>query len=139
MSSFKETLLALLGLVAMGTHAFPRVKRQDNPLRKYCLQNRGQFSYPPNCHKFVNCGESGIYLEDCSPPYLVFDPTTTSNPRCNWPSEPWLRDTCNSTLTTTATTTTALPISDQNSRIPKQLALPPASNTTTPAINQGFL
>ena len=144
MSPFNVTLLTLFGLLAMRAHAFPRAQRRDSPLRKYCLQNRGQFPYPPDCHKFVNCGESGIYLETCSPPYLVFDPTTASNPRCNWPGEPWLRDACNSTTTTTTTatkTTTALPFSDQNSRAPKQLDLPTAApllQSTTPAINQGI-
>ena len=37
----------------------------EGPLSKYCLGRRGQFRYPPDCHKFVNCGDGGAmaYLQ----------------------------------------------------------------------------
>ena len=55
-------------------------------LDAYCRGGRtGQFAYEPDCHKFVNCGASGLaYLQEC-PADLLFDPFLGT---CNWPQVP---------------------------------------------------
>ena len=65
--------------------------RQPRPLSEYCLQSSGQFIYPPDCHKFVNCGGGQVFLQSCNS--LVFDPITKA---CQWPQHQNVRGLCDS-------------------------------------------
>lgn len=41
----------------------------------------GQFGYPPDCTKFINCYNGGPFLQSCAPG-TRFD---VRNGRCDWP------------------------------------------------------
>ena len=59
----------------------------------HCIGN-GQFPYPLDCHKFVNCWKGGVktQLQSCHPSNLVFNPITK---QCTWASDPSVKDVCN--------------------------------------------
>ena len=60
-------------------------------LMKYCIKPEGQNPYDLDCHKYVDCSDSKVFLKICHPPSLVFDPITS---QCKWNSELGMADRC---------------------------------------------
>ena len=60
-------------------------------LLDYCKKSRGQNSYDLDCHKFVDCWDSHVFLKSCHPPNLVFDPIESV---CKYLSEPGMALRC---------------------------------------------
>ena len=60
-------------------------------LLKYCIEPKGQNPYDLDCHKYVDCGDTKVFLRNCHPPSLVFDPITS---KCKWSGEPGMAERC---------------------------------------------
>ena len=60
-------------------------------LLKYCIEPKGQNPYDLDCHKYVDCGDTEVFLRNCHPPNLVFDPITS---KCKWSGEPGMAERC---------------------------------------------
>ena len=60
-------------------------------LLKYCIEPKGQNPYDLDCHKYVDCGDTEVFLRNCHPPSLVFDPITS---KCKWSGEPGMAERC---------------------------------------------
>ena len=48
----------------------------------HCHGQTGQFRYPDNCHKYIDCWRGQGSLKECFPKSLVFNSATS---RCDWP------------------------------------------------------
>ena len=57
----------------------------------YCTGRRGQYSYGPDCHFYVDCWDGRSFLKSCQPKNLVFDPVTR---QCKWPSDRAVQGRC---------------------------------------------
>ncbi len=73
------------------------IRRRQLPLTYYCTKRRGQFTYGPDCHAYVDCWDGQAFLKYCHPRNLVFDPSTM---RCRWPNERAVEGRCDEQVLT---------------------------------------